>query len=134
MWTLLYTKIWKLLIIELARNLRIKTCKMCLQRRRSLRQSINHLAISVPRFNSVFDVNNKYILLEMIHLWVIQKSLSLKLSERNGRTILSRGERPATTISRQSHLGILVLRWFCVKKFPTLEDKTIFKKSGHVRA
>ena len=35
---------------------------------------------------------------------------------------------------RPSHLGTLVLRLFCVKKFPILEDKTIFLKSGHVRA
>ena len=27
---------------------------------------------------------------------------------------------------RPNHLGILVLRLFCVKKFPILEDKTIF--------
>ena len=42
-----------------------------------------------------------------------------------------RGGRLATTISRPSHLGILVLRLLCVLKFPILEDKTIFKKSGH---
>ena len=35
---------------------------------------------------------------------------------------------------RPNHLGILVLRLFCVKKFPIIEDKTIFFKSGHVRA
>ena len=37
--------------------------------------------------------------------------------------------RPATTISRPSHLGILVLRLFCDKKFPILEDKTISSAS-----
>ena len=36
--------------------------------------------------------------------------------------------------SRPSQLGILVLRLLCVLKFTILEDKTIFKKSGHVRA
>ena len=41
----------------------IKTFKMYVQRRRSLRQSINHYAISVRRFNSMFDVNKIYILL-----------------------------------------------------------------------
>ena len=39
-----------------------------------------------------------------------------------------------SSFSRPSHLGILVLRLFCVKKFPILEDKTIFIKTGHVRA
>ena len=34
---------------------RIKTFKMFIQRRRSLRQSINHHAISVRRFNFAFD-------------------------------------------------------------------------------
>ena len=31
-----------------------------------------------------------------------------------------------SSFSRPSHLGILVLRLFCVLKFPILEDKTIF--------
>jgi len=31
-----------------------------------------------------------------------------------------------SSFSRPSHLGILVLRLFCVKKFAILEDKTIF--------
>ena len=31
-----------------------------------------------------------------------------------------------SSFSRPSHLGILVLRLFCVKKFSILEDKTIF--------
>ena len=39
-----------------------------------------------------------------------------------------------SSFSRLSHLRILVLRLFCVKKFAVLEDKTIFQKSGHVRA
>ena len=39
-----------------------------------------------------------------------------------------------SSFSRPSHLEILVLRLLCVLKFPILEDKTIFKKSGHVRA
>ena len=31
-----------------------------------------------------------------------------------------------SSFSRPKHLGILVLRIFCVEKFPILEDKTIF--------
>ena len=31
-----------------------------------------------------------------------------------------------SSFSRPNHLGILALRLFCVKKFPILEDKTIF--------
>ena len=51
-------------------------------------QSINHYAISVQRFNSVFVVSKIYILLAMMHLWVIQNSLFLNLSERDERTAL----------------------------------------------
>ena len=39
-----------------------------------------------------------------------------------------------SSLSRPNHLEILVLRWLCVEKFLILEDKTIFNKSGHVRA
>ena len=34
--------------------------------------------------------------------------------------------RAIFSFSRPSHLGVLVLRLFCVLKFPILEDKTIF--------
>jgi len=62
---------------------------MYIQRRRSLRQSINNYAVSVRRFNYTFDVNKINILHAMMHLWVIRNSLFLKLSERDGRTQLS---------------------------------------------
>jgi len=40
---------------------------------------------------------------------------------------LKGGGRPATTSSRPSHLGILVLRLFCVKSFQFLKIKLFFK-------
>ena len=39
-----------------------------------------------------------------------------------------------SSFSRPNLLEILVLRLLCVERFLILEDKTIFNKSGHVRA
>ena len=39
-----------------------------------------------------------------------------------------------SSFSSSNHLEILVLRLLCVEKFLILEEKTIFNKSGHVRA
>ena len=39
-----------------------------------------------------------------------------------------------SSFDRPNHFEILILRLLCVEKFLILEDKTIFKKSGHVMA
>ena len=56
-----------------------------------------------------------------------KKSLRLVIAGRGeeGQPRQSLVRTTLSSFSSPNHLGILVLRLFCVKKFPILEDKTI---------
>ena len=73
--------------------------------------------------------------LTLVYNFKLKELKSLEIHKTNQeiiKGIRDEGRKSSTTISRPSHLEILVLRFLCVLKFLILEDKTIFFKLATV--